>query len=260
MKITRAVVPSLFTVLNMFCGFMSIIHSSRGEYINASWFIVLAAGFDSLDGVMARITKSSSEFGVEIDSLSDAISFGAAPAFLVYRMSLYQLEGIGILLSSLLMIFGALRLARFNVQLVGFDKDYFSGLPIPASALTVASFTLNYYSESAGLDPRAAAFLPWLSVVLGLLMVSKVKYDTLPRISRRALKKEPWKFVFAVLAVIVVFVTGGNAIFPLLLLFIVLGLVRYLVTSIRRLAARAHVKYEDEEGDGEGVEPTRVEP
>lgn len=239
---------------------MSIIHASRGEYINASWFIVLAAGFDSLDGVMARITKSSSEFGVEIDSLSDAISFGAAPAFLVYRMSLYQMEGIGILLSSLLMIFGALRLARFNVQLVGFDKDYFSGLPIPASALTIASFTLNYWTESTGLDPRAAFYLPWLSAVLGLLMVSKVKYDTLPKISRRALKKEPWKFVFGVLAVIVVFVTGGNAIFPLLLLFIVLGLIRYVVTLVKKLASRPHVRYEDEEGEGEAIEPTRAEP
>ena len=258
MKITRAVVPSLFTVLNMFCGFMSIIHSSRGEYMAASWFMVLAAGFDSLDGVMARITKSSSEFGVEIDSLSDVISFGAAPAFLVYRMSLYQLEGVGILLSSLLMIFGALRLARFNVQLVGFDKDYFSGLPIPASALTIASFTLNYWTESSGLDSRAAFFLPWLSVVLGLLMVSKVKYDTLPKISRRALKKEPWKFIFGVLAIIVVFVTGGNAIFPLLLLFIVLGLVRYVVTLVRRLVSKPNMKYEDEEG--EAVEPTQAEP
>ncbi len=256
MKITRAVVPSLFTVLNMFCGFMSIIHSSRGEYITASWFIALAAGFDSLDGVMARITKSSSEFGVEIDSLSDAISFGAAPAFLVYRMSLYQLEGMGILLSSLLMIFGVLRLARFNVQLVGFNKDYFSGLPIPASALTVASFTLNYYSEATGLDSRAAFFLPWLSVVLSLLMVSKVKYDTLPKISRRALKKEPWKFVFAILAVIVVFVTGVGAIFPLLLLFIVLGLVRYVITTGRRILNRPQEKYEDDEV----IEPTQVEP
>jgi CDP-diacylglycerol---serine O-phosphatidyltransferase len=256
MKITRAVVPSLFTVLNMFCGFMSIIHASRGEYINASWFMVLAAGFDSLDGVMARITKSSSEFGVEIDSLSDAISFGAAPAFLVYRMSLYQLEGLGILLSSLLMIFGALRLARFNVQLVGFDKDYFTGLPIPASALTIASFTLNYYAEGAGLDPRAAPFLPWLSVALGLLMVSKVKYDTIPKISRRALKKEPWKFVFAALAIIVVFLTAGDAIFPLLLLFIALGLVRYAITFVRRMMNRPQAKFDDDEA----VEPTRAEP
>lgn len=128
MKITRAVVPSLFTVLNMFCGFMSVIHASKGDMIPASWFIILAAGFDALDGVMARITKSSSAFGVEIDSLSDVVSFGVAPAFLVYKFSLFQLEGVGIFVSSLLMIFAGLRLARFNVQLVGFDKDHFVGL------------------------------------------------------------------------------------------------------------------------------------
>lgn len=98
-------------------------------------------------------------------------------------------------------------------------------------------------------------FLPWLSVLLGLLMVSKVKYDTLPRVSRRALKKEPWKFVFAVLAIIVVFVTGGNAIFPLLLLFIVLGLVRYVITTGRKMT-RPQSKFEDDEA----VEPTQAEP
>ena len=97
MRITRAVVPSLFTVLNMFSGFLSIIHSSRGEFVPACWFIVLAAGFDALDGVMARLTKSSSAFGVEIDSLSDVVSFGAAPAFMVYQVQLHGLEAFGIL-------------------------------------------------------------------------------------------------------------------------------------------------------------------
>ena len=172
MRVTRAFVPSLFTVLNMFCGFMSIINASRQEFIAASWFIVLAAGFDSLDGVMARITKSTSDFGVQIDSLSDVVSFGAAPAFLVYQMSLWTMGGLGMLLSSLLMIFGGLRLARFNVQLVGFDKDHFVGLPIPVSALTVASFTLNYFVPGPGLPPLAATLLPWMVVLLGLLMVS----------------------------------------------------------------------------------------
>ena len=83
MKITRAVVPSLFTVLNMFCGFLSIVNSGEGQFDVAAWFIILGGVFDSLDGVMARITKSSSEFGVEFDSLSDVVTFGAAPAFLV---------------------------------------------------------------------------------------------------------------------------------------------------------------------------------
>ncbi len=253
MKITRAVVPSLFTVLNMFCGFMSVIHASAGEVIQAAWLIILAAGFDALDGVMARITKSSSEFGIEIDSLSDVISFGVAPAFLAYQAYLHELGALGVLLSSLVMIFGGLRLARFNVQLVGFDKEQFVGLPIPASAITIASFILNYWNDPAGLGD-AGIVLPWMVIALALLMVSKVKYDTLPRISKRSIRREPWKFVFAVLAIIVVFVKGGSAIFPLLLLFISLGIVRYVGSGIRHLF-HSQRKLEEEES----VEPTRVD-
>jgi CDP-diacylglycerol--serine O-phosphatidyltransferase len=254
MKITRAVVPSLFTVLNMFCGFLSVIHSSRGEFVQASWFIILAAGFDALDGVMARITRSSSEFGVQIDSLSDVVSFGVAPSFMVYQLALWSLGGLGVLLSSLIMIFGGLRLARFNVQLVGFDKDHFVGLPIPASAITVSSFTLNYFAPETGLDPGAGAALPWMVGALALLMVSKVKYDTLPRISRRAIRKEPWKFIFAVLAVVVVVLTGGGAIFPLLLLFIALGIVRWAITTVRRWLTG-----EEKFADERSVEPTSID-
>ncbi len=254
MKITRAVVPSLFTVLNMFCGFLSVIHSSQGDFVSASWFIILAAGFDAFDGIMARITKSSSEFGVQIDSLSDVVSFGAAPAFLAYQLSLSSLGSMGVLLSSLVMIFGGLRLARFNVQLSGFDKDFFTGLPIPASAITVASFTLSFTGPGGVLRPTAAALLPYMMVGLSLLMVSKVRYDTLPRISRRAIKKEPWKFLFAVLAVIVVAVTGGSAVFPLLLLFIALGLVRWTVVAIRRWTSGG-AKFEEEHS----VESTSID-
>jgi CDP-diacylglycerol---serine O-phosphatidyltransferase len=246
MKITRAVVPSLFTVLNMFSGFMSVIHASRGEMIPASWFIVLAAGFDALDGVMARITKSSSQFGVEIDSLSDVVSFGVAPAFLVYKFTLYQLDGAGVFISSLLMIFAGLRLARFNVQLVGFNKDHFVGLPVPASAITVASFVLNAQNNPFGFEQRYLEALPYLVVVLSLLMVSKVRYDTLPSISKKALKKDPWKFVFMGIAVVIVFVSSGSAIFVLFVAFILMGMVRYVIDFGRRLG-RQQAALEEEE-------------
>jgi CDP-diacylglycerol--serine O-phosphatidyltransferase len=253
MKITRALVPSLFTVLNMFCGFLSLIHASKGDIIQASWLIVLAAGFDALDGVMARITKSSSEFGVEIDSLSDVISFGAAPAFLVYTISLHGLGPFGILLSSMLMVFGGLRLARFNVQLVGQDKQHFVGLPIPASAITIASFSLNYWNESTGLG-AAAVVLPWMVALLSVLMVSKVKYDTLPKISRRAVSREPWKFIFFALAIVVIFVTAGSAIFPLFVLFITLGIIRYVGGTVKHLL-HSHRKLIEEES----AEPTGLD-
>jgi CDP-diacylglycerol--serine O-phosphatidyltransferase len=246
MRITRAVVPSLFTVLNMFSGFMSIVHASRDEFIPACWFIILAAGFDALDGIMARITKSTSQFGVEIDSLSDVVSFGAAPAFLVYQFSLRSLDGLGIFLSSLLMIFAGLRLARFNVQLVGFDKDHFVGLPVPVSAITVASFIFNAVNGTEPFRRYAAEALPWLSIGL---MVSKVRYDTLPKISARAIRKEPWKFIFFSLAVIVGFITAGSAIFPLFLLFIVLGLVRYVAGLVKKMT-HSGPHYDEEEQVG----------
>lgn len=253
MKITRAVVPSLFTVLNMFCGFLSIIYASKGDVLQASWLIILAAGFDAFDGVMARITKSSSQFGVEIDSLSDVVSFGAAPAFLVYTVSLHTLESFGILISSLLMVFAGLRLARFNVNLVGFEKDHFVGLPTPASALTVAAFMVNYWSANDGLGD-VEIILPYLVVVLGLLMVSKVKYDTLPRISRRAVQREPWKFIFLALAIVVIFVTAGDAIFPLFALFIALGIVRYLGSTVKHI-----LHHEERRKAEESVEPTSID-
>jgi CDP-diacylglycerol--serine O-phosphatidyltransferase len=259
MRITRAVVPSLFTVLNMFSGFMSIIHASHGEFFPAAWFIVMAAGFDSLDGVMARITKSSSQFGVEIDSLSDVVSFGAAPSFLVYQAQLNGLGGFGILISSMLMIFGGLRLARFNVQLVGFDKDHFIGLPIPMSALAIAAFVLNFYVPGSGFPETAAAALPWIVATLGLLMVSKVKYDTTPKPSRKAIKKEPWKFTFLALSVIAVAVTKGEVLFALFALFITFGVLRYLAGLVKRLG-RPEAKFEDDDVETEAVEPTRIEP
>jgi CDP-diacylglycerol--serine O-phosphatidyltransferase len=255
MKITRAVVPSLFTVLNMFCGFLSIVHSSRGDFVSASWFMVLAAGFDAFDGIMARITKSASEFGVQIDSLSDVVSFGAAPSFLVYQMSLVRLEGPGVLISSLLMIFGGLRLARFNVQHVGFDKDHFVGLPIPASAITVAAFTVNSYHPGSGLAPAAEAALPWMVVALALLMVSKVSYETLPKLSRKAIKKEPLKFVFALLAAIAVGVTEGYALFPILALFVAFGAVRWLVRAVMKPRHGTEEKFDEEPS----VEPTSID-
>lgn len=191
MKITRAVVPSLFTTLNAFCGFMSIMHASRGQIELGAWFIVLAAVFDSLDGVMARITRSSSQFGVELDSLADVVSFGAAPSLLVFQAYLHSLNNWGILISSMPLVFGAIRLARFNVQLVGFDKEHFTGLPIPFQALTLCAFLLQYYTEGAGLQGLSKQALAPLVAGLSLLMVSRVPYDTLPRFTSRDLRAHP---------------------------------------------------------------------
>jgi CDP-diacylglycerol--serine O-phosphatidyltransferase len=249
MKITRAVVPSLFTVLNIFCGFLSIVNSGEGKFDVAAWFIILGGVFDSLDGVMARITKSSSEFGVEFDSLSDIVTFGAAPAFLVYRLQLNQLEGVGLIISSMLLIFGGLRLARFNVQLVGFDKEYFTGLPIPASAITVVAFVLNFRDEVFGLRGIAANVLAPLVVILSLLMVSKVKYDTLPRFSKKEFRRHPVKVVSFIAAGLILVFSRGRALFYIFVAFLLLGILRYAYVGLRRLLGNVNEKVEEEQAE-----------
>ncbi len=234
MKITRAVVPSLFTTLNVFCGFLAIVHTHEGNLLAAAAFIGLAAVFDTLDGMMARITKSSSQFGVELDSLADVVSFGAAPAFLVFKASLHELGNPGLLIAALPLMFGAIRLARFNVQLVGFDKDYFNGLPIPMQALTVCAFIFQYYSETNGLTGWPKDALAPLVIVLSLLMVSTIKYDTLPKFSKRQLAAHPWKAVSVVVALLVVLFSKATLLFHVLAAFIVFGIGRAVVNAARR--------------------------
>lgn len=233
MRITRAVVPSLFTVLNIFCGFRSVVHTAQGDFVLAAWFIILAAIFDVLDGVMARITKSSSDFGVEFDSLSDVVSFGLAPAFLVYMAHLHTMEGIGMLISAMPMVFGALRLARFNTQLVGYDKDFFRGLPIPASAVTISAFILTYCSSGIALHGTEASLLAPMVVLLSLLMVSTIKYDTVPKFSRRGIKQHPLRFTIGIVGITAIVLTRGAALFPFFVFYIATGPLRYMIHFIQ---------------------------
>jgi CDP-diacylglycerol--serine O-phosphatidyltransferase len=223
MKITRAVVPSLFTTLNIFCGFLSIVNAHQMKIEMAAWLIILAAIFDSLDGIMARITRSSSQFGVELDSLADVVSFGAAPSFLVYQIYLNSLESWGVLLASMPLIFGAIRLARFNVQLVGFEKSHFTGLPIPAQAMTISAFVLQNFTIGFGLNGWPRDLLAPLVVVLSFLMVSRVKYDTLPKFTRKDLVAHPWKAVGLVLGALIVVFSKGEYLFAVIAVFIAWG-------------------------------------
>lgn len=245
MKITRAVVPSLFTTLNAFCGFMSMMHASQGHIELAAWFIVLAAVFDSLDGIMARITRSSSQFGVEFDSLADVVSFGAAPSLLVYQAYLHTLDSLGIIISAMPLVFGAIRLARFNVQLVGFDKDFFRGLPIPFQALTICAYLLHYYSEGGGLQGVSKEALAPLVAALSLLMVSRVKYMTLPRFTSRDLRAHPWRSIAFSAAAVTIIISEGQYLLGVLLTFIGLGVVQSFVAWIR--STLKHIDKESEE-------------
>ncbi len=228
LRITPSVIPNLFTAMNMFCGYLSIINTAQEKYNYAAWLIVIAALFDALDGVMARLTHSSSEMGVELDSLSDLVSFGAAPAFLIYQIYLKDFNSLGVIISSLLLIAGGFRLARFNVQLVGFDKSYFKGLPIPSSAITIAGFILVYFNKDAGFREPYASFIIPLVLLTSFLMISTIKYDTLPKFNKKGIKEKPVQFIFVILSIIVLILTSGKALFYIFILIILFGIFRHI--------------------------------
>lgn len=236
LKITPSVIPNMFTALNMFSGFLSIIYTSQSNYIYAGWLIIVAAIFDTLDGVMARLTKSSSELGVELDSLSDVVSFGAAPSFLVYQFYFYQFDAAGIIISSLPLIAGGFRLARFNVQLVGFDKKHFTGLPIPSAALTIATFILSFGSSNYSFL-HDKILLPMV-LILSFLMVSKIRYETIPKFSSQNIKEKPLQFIFIFIALIAIIIFNVKGLFFSFVAMILLGIIRHFYFKLFNKSVR----------------------
>ena len=229
-RLTPSVIPNLFTAINMFCGFLSILSASEGDYNYASWLIFAAAIFDALDGLVARLTNSSSELGVELDSLSDIVSFGAAPSFLLYKTYFYSMDTLGILISAIPLIAGGFRLARFNIQLVGFSKSFFLGLPIPSSALTLASFVLAFYND--GFAEPISDFITPLILVLSYLMISNIRYETLPKISFKSMKEKPYHFIFLIVSAILVAFMYKKGLFLVFVFMILIGIFRYIYKLI----------------------------
>jgi len=233
MKPTKRIFPNSFTSLNIFFGFLSIIFAAKQNYEFAAWLIGAAAIFDALDGVAARITKSSSQFGVELDSLSDVVSFGLAPAFMIYEIGLQRLGTTGIIIAAIFLLCGAFRLARFNTQLVGFKKEHFVGLPIPTAALTLAAYVLvfsadNYLSSSYNL------YTITLVLVLAALMVSRFRYETLPHFSKRGLKEKPYHFSFFAVSIAALILTEGRAIFLIFLFIVLFGIFHSIYLKIKK--------------------------
>lgn len=172
------VLPNLFTAGGIFSGMMSLVMSSSGKFEYAAWLILLALLFDGLDGRIARLTKTTSKFGLEFDSLADVISFGVAPAMLLYQFCGVDYGRFGMVVSALYVIFGAIRLARFNVTTLEIEPSVFIGVPIPTAAVFVSILILLYEKYTLTL------YLPLLLVTLfvAILMVSNIRYPSFKKI------------------------------------------------------------------------------
>ena len=187
--------PNLFTTAALFAGFYAIVQAMNGRFDQAAIAVFVAMVLDGLDGRVARLTKTQSAFGAEYDSLSDMVSFGAAPALVIYEWALRGLGKLGWIAAFVYVAGAALRLARFNTQLEVADKRYFQGLPSPAAAAVVAGFV--WIADDYAIDPETLRWLAWvITVFAGLTMVSNLKYYSFKTINLR--RSVPFVVVFLI--------------------------------------------------------------
>ncbi|MGH7425945.1 MAG: CDP-diacylglycerol--serine O-phosphatidyltransferase [Candidatus Methylomirabilales bacterium] len=236
------ILPSILTIGNLFCGFYAIIAVSKHDYSKAALAIMIALVVDFLDGAVARIAKATSDFGVELDSLADLVSFGVAPGMLAYVFAMRPFGRIGWLAAFLFAACGALRLARFNVQTRKLDKRHFVGLPIPAAAGIIASAVLFLGDEPSlkilEVQVLSAEVTSALIVVLvaatAFLMVSKVRYRSLKEID--IARRRPFTILVSLLlAMLIIAAEPSLLLFGLFFLYALSGFLRYLPFGRRRV-------------------------
>ncbi|MDD3323116.1 MAG: CDP-diacylglycerol--serine O-phosphatidyltransferase [Paludibacter sp.] len=244
------VLPSLFTAGNLSAGFISVVYAINGNFNVAAWFIMLAILFDMLDGRVARLTKTMSKFGMEFDSLCDLVSFGVAPAVLMYQLVLNSMGNVGIAIALLFVITSATRLAKFNVKAMEpvdstkKSSDSFAGLPTPASAGVIASFVLSYeifdgtvlsFKTIPLLMKKMPFFfeaMPIIMVIISFLMVSNVPYNAFKKIKWSRPKSIQF-FILLVVFLIAVFSYPQNMFFIIFFGYSFSGIIFLIVRYYR---------------------------
>lgn len=254
-RVRRAVVvlPNGFTLVNLFFGIFAIVAASRGDFTTAGLYVVFGGIADALDGRVARATRTGSRFGSELDSLVDAISFGLAPALIMYFAVLNR-DGWDWIFVFLYTACAVIRLARFNVEQAGRAKKYFHGLPSPAAGLTLATY--YWFSQTDLYSNTMIGDLPWdmvlryLMLMLAFLMISNVSYPAVPTVGYRKPSEIIGSLVVASTFFGVLFLPK-EFFFPALILYVVYGLVKTVVYGLmdRRPSGDAPVISDDDELD-----------
>jgi len=232
-----SILPSLFTLANMFCGYACIVYAMRGEFETAAPFIGFAIVLDMLDGRIARLTGTESAFGVEFDSLADVISFGVAPAILSFAWGLTPLGRVGWAAGFLFVSAAALRLARFNIQsAAGADKRYFVGMPSPAASAVPAA---TVYAYPYGLpDVQHALLALPMVIVPALLMVSTIRFRSFKTIDLQV--RRPYSVLFLIAASLMLVVTHTQAVLVgLAYMYLLSAFIGMALTRLRQRGATA---------------------
>ena len=226
------ILPNLFTTGCLFAGFYGIVATMGEQYLTAAWFILVAAIFDGLDGKVARLTGTTSKFGVEYDSLADLVAFGVSPGLLMFAWALKPFGKLGWLAAFLYVVCCALRLARFNVQVATVESKRFVGLPTPAAAGMVASCVLIFY-ELGGSGTIQKISVLVLIYVLAMLMVSNFRYYSFK--DPELFKRQPfWILVILIFLIIVIVAQPEISLFSLAFAYMISGPIGYLYSFSRR--------------------------
>jgi len=243
------ILPNLFTTGGLLLGVYAIIASSRGDFLTAALCVVVAHLCDGLDGRIARLTNTTSQFGVEYDSLADLVAFGVAPGILAYRWALEPWGAWGWLAVGLFVACGALRLARFNVQASHAEKKSFVGLPIPAAADMIAATVLLYYFFGGEGAANKQLVLLLMMYALALLMVSNVRYNSFKDLDLRA--RLPFYAVVGTIVLVTFIVAQPQVLFfGVILAYVASGPANLVLTLVRRRRGRQRVAAERRASSG----------
>ncbi|UCD16368.1 MAG: CDP-diacylglycerol--serine O-phosphatidyltransferase [Candidatus Zixiibacteriota bacterium] len=218
----KGIFPGTFTMGNAVCGFLALLSAYDVEVTNACWLVVLAGFLDLLDGKVARLSGSASGIGIELDSLADFLSFGVAPAFIVYTLKLHDMGKWGWVIGIVYIMASSYRLARFNLLADTDEKKEFLGLPVPMAALTLVAYVIFSYHLWDGLE--YTQYLVTMIILFAALMVSQVEYDTMP--DRFNTRRNRIKLLFALIGAAFVLFRPRLFLFPIMAAYIIIGLVR----------------------------------
>jgi CDP-diacylglycerol--serine O-phosphatidyltransferase len=224
--------PNTLTLCGMFCGFYAIMSAINGNFLHAAWAILLANIFDGLDGWIARLTNTTTRFGVELDSLSDLVAFGVAPSVMMFKWALMPFGRLGWAAAFLFVACGALRLARFNVQTGSSGSKAFKGMPIPGAASILSSVIIFYYVYWDGLPGKHIIYL-LLTIFLALLMVSTLRYHGIKEVDFKE-KKPFWMLIVFVMLLFVLLIHPSTAIFVFAMGYLFWGIIENSILFVRK--------------------------
>jgi CDP-diacylglycerol--serine O-phosphatidyltransferase len=221
--------PNVLTTFGLFSGFFAIILATKGQFTESAIAIFAAMLWDGLDGRVARLTNTQSDFGAQFDSLADMVSFGVAPAMLVYFWMFSDIGKVGWIGSFVYVAGAALRLARFNTQIGIADKRYFQGLPSPAAAALIAGMVSTKEMIGPVAYDSALIYISWIILVgAGILMVSNIRYYSFKEINLKG--RASFKILLTAILIIIVIIFKPSAV--LFIFFLVYALSGLIVTSI----------------------------